>query len=80
MGRMSVYDPRNLLITGSAGFIGGHFVQHMLRTDPQVRMVTLALPTYAGSLTNLQTLLDPLPHKAMHALTGRCNFSFITLS
>jgi dTDP-glucose 4,6-dehydratase len=59
---MSLYNPRHLLITGGAGFIGCHFVRHMLHTDPQVRIVTLDLLTYAGSLANLQALPDPHRH------------------
>src|SRR5262245_33324467 len=59
---MSLYNPRNLLITGGAGFIGCHFVRHMLHADPQVRIVTLDLLTYAGSLANLQALPDPHRH------------------
>ena len=53
---VNAYCPRNILVTGGAGFIGCHLVRHFLRTDPQVRVVTLDLLTYAGSLDNLADL------------------------
>jgi dTDP-glucose 4,6-dehydratase len=59
---MSTYTPCHLLITGGAGFIGSHFVRYILQTDPRVRIVTLDLLTYAGSLDNLQDLPDPDRH------------------
>jgi len=40
---------RNVLVTGGAGFIGSNFVHYLLRTDPDVRIVTLDALTYAGS-------------------------------
>jgi dTDP-glucose 4,6-dehydratase len=59
---MPTYTPRNVLITGGAGFIGCHFVRYLLGTDPHVRIVNLDLLTYAGSLANLQELPDPNRH------------------
>ncbi|ETX02624.1 MAG: dTDP-glucose 4,6-dehydratase, partial [Candidatus Entotheonella factor] len=60
---MHTYTPRNILLTGGAGFIGCHFVRHILRTDAQVRIVNLDLLTYAGSLDNLDALPDPHRHE-----------------
>ncbi|RMH08931.1 MAG: dTDP-glucose 4,6-dehydratase [Nitrospirae bacterium] len=59
---MSTYTPRNILVTGGAGFIGSHFVRYCLRADQTVRIVNLDLLTYAGSLTNLEDLPDPQRH------------------
>lgn len=53
------HRPRNVLVTGGAGFIGCNFVRHLLTTDPDVRIVNLDLLTYAGSLDNLRDLPDP---------------------
>lgn len=62
---MHTYIPRNVLITGGAGFIGCHFVRHLLRVDAQVRIVNLDLLTYAGSLDNLDGLPDPSRHEVV---------------
>ncbi|MBE2294404.1 MAG: dTDP-glucose 4,6-dehydratase [Phycisphaerales bacterium] len=56
------HHPRNVLVTGAAGFIGCNFVRHLLANDPDVRIVTLDLLTYAGSLDNLRELPDPSRH------------------
>ncbi|PON18063.1 dTDP-glucose 4,6-dehydratase [Candidatus Entotheonella serta] len=60
-----MHTPRNVLITGGAGFIGCHFVRHFLRSDEQARIVNLDLLTYAGSLDNLKTLPDPNRHEVV---------------
>lgn len=52
------YQPRNILITGGAGFIGSNFIRHLLEMDKTVRVVNLDLLTYAGSLQNLTQLPD----------------------
>jgi len=56
------YSPRNILVTGGAGFIGANFVRHVLARDPSVRIVNLDLLTYAGSLDKLDGLADPSRH------------------
>ncbi|MDS4023001.1 MAG: dTDP-glucose 4,6-dehydratase [Candidatus Competibacter sp.] len=56
------HRPRNVLVTGGAGFIGCNFVRHLLATDPEVRIVTLDLLTYAGSLDKLRDLPAPARH------------------
>lgn len=54
------HTPRSVLVTGGAGFIGANFVEHLLRSDPSVRVTTLDSLTYAGSLDNLaQVIGDP---------------------
>ena len=43
----------NVLVTGGAGFIGSHFVEHALDAHPDWRVTTLDKLTYAGRLENL---------------------------
>lgn len=45
---------KNLLVTGSAGFIGSNFVQYILDHSDIIRVVNLDLLTYAGNLANLK--------------------------
>nr|MDQ2696131.1 GDP-mannose 4,6-dehydratase [Pseudomonadota bacterium] len=59
---MTTYTPRNVLVTGGAGFIGCNFVRHVLAVHDDLRLVNLDLLTYAGSLDNLQDLPDPGRH------------------
>ena len=51
--------PRNVLVTGGAGFIGSNFIHYLLRADPGLRVVNLDALTYAGRLENLAGLPDP---------------------
>ena len=54
------HTPRSVLVTGGAGFIGANFVEHLIQTDPAVRVTTLDALTYAGSIENLaQVIGDP---------------------
>ncbi len=54
--------PKNVLVTGGAGFIGSNFVRYLLASDQQVKIVNLDALTYAGSLANLANLPDPARH------------------
>ena len=59
---MSEFKPKNILVTGGAGFIGCNYVRYMLANHPDVLIVNLDLLTYAGSLDNLKGLPDESRH------------------
>lgn len=60
------YQPRNVLVTGGAGFIGSTYVHHLLAAMPAARVVTLDALTYAGDRANLDGLPDPSRHCFVH--------------
>ncbi|CAI6152148.1 MAG: dTDP-glucose 4,6-dehydratase 2 [uncultured Sulfurimonas sp.] len=45
---------QNILLTGTAGFIGSNFVPYFLNKHPEYNLVNLDLLTYAGNLENLK--------------------------
>ena len=49
-------QPRRLLVTGGAGFIGSNFVHHWCEKYPGDRVVVLDALTYAGNRQNLADL------------------------
>ena len=53
---MNNYQPRNILITGGAGFIGANFIRYLITKDKNVKIYNIDLLTYAGSLKNLEQL------------------------
>jgi len=48
--------PRNLFITGGAGFIGTNFVRHWLANTQEGRVIVFDALTYAGNIENLAGL------------------------
>jgi dTDP-glucose 4,6-dehydratase len=49
---------KNLLVTGGAGFIGSNFVQYMLSSHDEYKIVVFDKLTYAGNLDNLIPVQD----------------------
>jgi dTDP-glucose 4,6-dehydratase len=43
-------------VTGGAGFIGSHFIRHLLTADPEKEVINLDKLTYAGNPANLADL------------------------
>lgn len=52
----------NILITGGAGFIGSHVVQHFVEKYPDYHIVTLDKLSYAGNIANLNSVLNHTNH------------------
>jgi dTDP-glucose 4,6-dehydratase len=52
---MFKFQPKNILVTGGAGFIGSHFVRYLLNQYQDINIVNLDNLTYAGSY---QTIAD----------------------
>lgn len=49
---------KTLLVTGGAGFIGANFVHYWMEAYPNDRVVVLDALTYAGSLSNLDSVKE----------------------
>ena len=62
---------KNVLVTGGAGFIGSNFVRYLLRSCPDLTVVTYDKLTYAG---NLESLADVMEHPCHRFVRGDiCN-------
>jgi len=58
----ATFQPRSLLVTGGAGFIGANFIRHVLDTHAPTRVINLDVLTYAGNLENLAEYRDHPRH------------------
>lgn len=50
---MATYKPKNILITGAAGFIGCHVANRLVRSYPEYKIVVLDKLDYCSNLKNL---------------------------
>lgn len=51
-----LFTPKNIIVTGGAGFIGSNFVHWVIDNQPSVHVTVLDALTYAGNLDNLADL------------------------
>ena len=49
---------KSVLVTGAAGFIGSNFVIRLLNKHPNLKLISLDKLTYAGSLKNIEPVLN----------------------
>lgn len=52
----------NLLVTGSAGFIGSNFVRHVLEKHPDLNVISIDKLTYAANPKNMEELANESRH------------------
>jgi dTDP-glucose 4,6-dehydratase len=57
------HQPRSILVTGGAGFIGSNFVRLALAADGDVRLVNIDALTYAGHLASLEGVGEEHPDR-----------------
>lgn len=50
---MSDFQPKSIVVTGGAGFIGSNFVHWVIANQPEVHVTVLDALTYAGNRENL---------------------------
>ncbi|MCI1636413.1 dTDP-glucose 4,6-dehydratase [Bifidobacterium sp.] len=48
------FSPKNIIVTGGAGFIGSNFVHYVVDHHPETHVTVLDALTYAGNLDNLK--------------------------
>eukprot|EP01134_Creolimax_fragrantissima_P006952 CFRG6952T1 len=61
----SPYQPKNIFLTGGAGFIGGHVVKYLVEKYPEYNIICFDCLDYCASVKNFQAVKD------------KPNFSFV---
>jgi dTDP-glucose 4,6-dehydratase len=67
------HTPKVMLVTGGAGFIGSNFVQYILSSDSQIKVINLDVLSYAGSLRNLTGLEEKFAGRYEFILGDICD-------
>ena len=71
-------DPKRLLVTGGAGFIGSCYVRDVLARRDGTEITVLDKLTYAGNEANLEPVLDD-PEQAARLPGGLPSLSLDTI-
>lgn len=58
VGEGRIYTPRNVLVTGGAGFIGSHVVVRLVSEYPEYKVVVLDKLDYCASMRNLERVRE----------------------
>lgn len=79
--QQTTYAPKNILVTGAAGFIASHVTNRLVKNYPNYRIVALDKPDYCSSLKNLNPS-HPSPNlkfvKGDIACSDLVNFLLVT--
>ena len=51
-------NPKTILVTGGAGFIGSNFILYWMKNHPEDKIINLDALTYAGNLSNLAAVAN----------------------
>jgi dTDP-glucose 4,6-dehydratase len=73
--KTKTFKPKNMLITGGAGFIGANFIRYIVNSNPEVRLINLDKLTYAANNLNLKDLYDNKRLLFIH--NDICDYDFI---
>jgi len=57
------FEPKNVLVTGSAGFIGCNYLRYVMQQNKLQKIISLDNLGFAGSEKNLQNLSKAIPHE-----------------
>lgn len=59
-------EPKNVLVTGGAGFIGSNFIRYLFNNSDNVNVINLDKLTYAGNLMSLTDIEENFGGKRYH--------------
>jgi UDP-glucose 4-epimerase len=55
---LSVFDGKNILVTGGLGFVGSNLAHRLLEIDAHVTLVDSLIPEYGGNLHNVEEIAE----------------------
>ena len=70
-GEKGNYTPKNIMVTGGAGFIASHIVIRLVKKYPNYKIVNFDKLDYCSSLKNLKCALDDYSNRAAARVAAR---------